>query len=180
VMEQDLADRLAAIARHESTIRATPLTRLLRRVGKFAWFAAAARTVGPIVDPPLAKVRDGALMAKVYGLPYLIMVTTGAKTGQPRTSPLLYLRDGTDFIVVGTSFGQPRHPGWTANLLAHPGATVTIGGTTLGVAAEQMDEAQWQQQFPRFVTLYPGYANYLERRRGLAPRMFRLRPDGPS
>jgi deazaflavin-dependent oxidoreductase (nitroreductase family) len=94
-------------------------------------------------------------------------------------APLLYLRDGTDFIVVGTSFGQPRHPGWTANLLAHPRATVTIGGISVDVAAVQLDDSAWQQHFPRFVTLYPGYADYLARRRGLVPRMFRLRPDGP-
>ena len=177
-MSEDLRLKLDRIADYEATIRPGVLTRLLRRVGTSAWFAAAYRNLGQVLDPQVAKIQDGAVLAKVYGLPTLIMVSTGAKSGQPRTSPLLYLRAGVDMLVVGTNFGQPRHPGWTANLLAHPRATVTIGGIEIEVTAALLDDVERALEFPRFVNLYPGYANYLERRRGLEPRMFRLRPVG--
>ena len=82
-----------------------------------------------------------------------------------------------DLLLVGTNFGQPRHPGWTANLLAHPEAVVEVGSARLRVTAVLVPEGeQWQQQFARFVSVYPGYGNYLERRGTLTPRMFRLHP----
>ncbi len=175
-MSDHLKASLDRIAAYESTIRPSPVTRVLRRIGTTAWFAAAYRGIGPVLDPKVARIRDGAVLAKLYGFPTLIMVSTGAKSGQPRTSPLLYLRTGLDIVVVGTNFGQPSHPGWTANLLAHPKAVVTIGGVTIEVSASLLGEEEWREQFPRFVTLYPGYANYIERRQGLTPRMFRLTP----
>jgi len=88
----------------------------------------------------------------------------------------LVIRDGDDVALIGTNFGQPKHPAWTANLLAHPDAAVEVGPVRLAVRAEQVDEATVERVFPSFVAVYPGYADYLGRREGLAPRMFRLRP----
>jgi len=115
-------------------------------------------------------------MATVYGFPMLMLNTIGAKSGQPRTSPLLYVRDGDDVLLIGTNFGQPKHPGWTANLLAHPQASVDIGPFNLNVTATMVSDAEWTLMFPRFVDVYPGYENYIERRGNLVPRMFRLIP----
>ena len=113
-------------------------------------------------------------MAAVYGLPILSLHTIGAKSGQPRVSPLVYVRDGDDVMLIGTNFGQAKHPGWTANLLAHPAPSVQIGPETLEVRAAQVDDETWQRIFPSFVAVYPGYANYMQRRGHLPPRMFRL------
>lgn len=177
-MSDDVQSKLAALADHEARVQSGPLTRLLRRLGRTSQFAAVYRRVGPVVDPRIAHLRQGRVMAKVYGFPVLLLHTTGAKSGQARTSPLLYVRDGDDLMVLGTNFGQPKHPAWTANLLAHPDAAVEVGPVRLKVVAEQVDDATWERMFPSFVAVYPGYANYLERREGLAPRMFRLRPVG--
>jgi hypothetical protein len=62
----------------------------------------------------------GQIISRWYGLPALLLATTGAKSGQRRVQPLVYVRDGRDFAIVGTNFGQTHHPAWTANLLAHP------------------------------------------------------------
>ena len=79
-------------------------------------------------------------------------------------------------MVVGTNFGQRHHPGWTANLLAHPDASIEVGPERLSVTGELVDEATWERLWPRFVAVYPGYANYLTRCAPRKPRMFRLRP----
>lgn len=174
----DQAAALAAIRSYEKSIRPGIFTALARRLGTTRWFAAVYRNVGPVIDPALARRRDGQVLAKVYGFPTLLLTSLGARSGLPRSSPLLYVRDGDDFLVVGTNFGQSKHPGWTANLLHDPVATVLIGGVELGVRAAVISGPEWDAQFRRFVLIYPGYANYLERRAGLVPRMFRLSPVG--
>jgi deazaflavin-dependent oxidoreductase (nitroreductase family) len=173
-----LRARLDRVAAHEARVSAGPLTRLMRRLGTTKQFAVVYRRVGPVVDPRIARIRAGRFMAAVYGFPVLLLHTTGARSGRARTSPLLYVRDGDDVMLLGTNFGQPKHPAWTANLMAHPQAAVEIGGETVRVEAELVGEETWQQIFPAFVAVYPGYENYLDRRGGLAPRMFRLRPVG--
>ena len=172
----ELQRQLDAVAAFESSIRPGPLTALLRKLGRTKGFAVIYRKVGPIVDPQVAKIRDGAVLAKVYGFRALTLHTIGAKSGAPRVSPLLYIRDGDDVVLIGTNFGQPKHPGWTANLLANPEAEVQIGPQRLAVTAELADDDTWQRLFPRFVDMYPGYQDYIGRREGLIPRMFLLHP----
>jgi deazaflavin-dependent oxidoreductase (nitroreductase family) len=171
-----LRAQLDRVAAHEARVSTGPLTRLMRRLGQTAGFSKVYSKVGPVIDPKIRDLRDGRVMAAVYGFPILTLHTTGAKSGQPRLSPLVYVRDGDDVMLIGTNFGQAKHPGWTANLLAHPDAAVEIGPVRLAVRAALVDDETWQAMFPRFVAVYPGYANYLGRREGLMPRMFRLTP----
>ncbi len=171
--------QLDRVAAHEARVSTGPLTRLMRRLGQTAGFAKVYSKVGPVIDPKIRDLRDGRVMAAVYGFPILALHTTGAKSGQPRVSPLVYVRDGDDVMLIGTNFGQPKHPGWTANLLAHPEAAVEIGPERLSVRAELVDPETWARMFPAFVAVYPGYANYMKRRAELVPRMFRLVPTPP-
>ena len=106
------------------------------------------------------------------------LVHRSQKPFLPRSSPLVYVRDGDDVMLVGTNFGQPKHPGWTANLLAHPDAAVTIGPVRLLVHAALLPDEECEEHDPRFVEVYPGYAGYRGRRADLPPRMFRLTPVG--
>ena len=174
--ERAVRARLRRIADHEARVRANPLTTVTRHASRTAAFAAVYRRIGPKVDPTLMKIRDGRFLAALYGFPFLTLHSTGAKSGLPRESPLLYVRDGDDVMLLGTNFGQAKHPAWTANLLAHPDCAVVIGPERLECRAEVCDEQTWAALFPRFEAVYPGYAGYLERRGELTPRMFRLRP----
>jgi deazaflavin-dependent oxidoreductase (nitroreductase family) len=171
-----LRAKLDRIAAHEASVEAGVMTRIMRRLGRTKAFSIAYSKIGPVIDPKIRDLRDGKVMAAVYGLPILSLHTTGAKSGQPRVSPLVYVRDGDDVMLIGTNFGQAKHPGWTANLLVHPQASVQIGAETLAVTAEQVHDATWQRIFPSFVAVYPGYADYMTRRGHLPPRMFRLTP----
>lgn len=172
--------RLAQIRAYENSVRRGPLTAAARQLGRTRAFAAVYRRIGPIVDPRIAPVANGQVMAKLYGFPLLLLHTIGAKSGQPRTSPLLYVRDADDVLVLGTNFGQPKNPGWVANLRQNPQASIEIGPFTMAVTATRIDPPEWDVQFPRFVEVYPGYRNYLQRRGGLAPQMFRLSPAQPT
>jgi len=150
-----LESRLREVAEYEATLRHTPLTSALRSLGR--------RTRGRIA-------------ARLYGLPVLLLDTIGSRSGLPRTSPVIYLRDGDDFVVVGTNWGQFHHPAWSGNLLAHPDAEIEVGPVRLAVTAELADQAAWDRLWTRFCAIYPGYANYLQRCGDRVPRMFLLHP----
>ena len=168
-----LAEKLQRIADHERGLRTTP--RAIQSAGRTRAFAAFYRRFGPKADPWLFHKTQGQAALRL-GFPELLLTTTGAKSGLPRVMPLIYVRDGDDFMVVGTNFGQRHHPGWTANLLARPDASIEVGPERLPVTGELADQATWERLWPGFVAIYPGYANYLTRCAPRKPRMFRLRP----
>ncbi len=171
-------EQLRRVQEFEATRRATVLTRLLQKVAPTRGFAAVYRRIGPRVDPWLLRRSQGRSGSRVYGLPVLLLSAVGRRSGSTRVSPLLYVRDGSDFVVVGTNFGQHTHPGWTANLLARPDVQIEVGAVQIAVRAELADEATWQRLWPRFVAVYPGYQAYLGRTGGRTPRMFLLHPGG--
>jgi deazaflavin-dependent oxidoreductase (nitroreductase family) len=97
------------------------------------------------------------------GAPVLLLTTTGARTGQPRTAPLLYLRDGERLVVVASKGGMSQHPLWYRNLLAHPDVEVEVGGTRLAMTARVVGTAERAALWPRLVAMYPDYDDYQAR-----------------
>lgn len=172
----DLKTRLARVADFEAGTRRTILTRFFSRVGRTRAFAAIYKRIGPITDPWLLKRTDGRISTRLFGLPALMLATTGAKSGARRNSPLLYTRDGDDFLVIGTNFGQMNHPAWTYNLLADASAEVEVGGETVEVDGEAVEGGEWNRLWPKFVEMYPPYSSYLDRCGDRIPRMFLLHP----
>jgi deazaflavin-dependent oxidoreductase (nitroreductase family) len=172
---EDAAGQLGRVEAYEQRLRRTPLTALLRVLAPTRPFAAFYRRVGPRLDRFLIRASSGRVASRLYGLPVLLLSTTGAKSGQTRTTPLLYVRDGPDFAVAGTNFGHPAHPGWTANLLAGPAAAIEIGPERICVTAELADAGTHSRIWPRFLAVYPGYGHYADRRE-VPPRMFLLHP----
>ena len=175
VDERELRARLDRVAAYEAGIRPTLLNRLLRRVGPTRPFAEVYRRIGPRIDPWLNERTGGKVSSRLYGFPALVLVTTGARTGARRVSPLLYVRDGDDFVVVGTNFGTEHHPGWTYNLAAHPEAEVEVGEERVPVVAARADAESFERLWPALLAIYPGYATYRERLEREA-RMFVLHP----
>lgn len=95
-------------------------------------------------------------------LPTLLLTTTGRTSGLARQSPLNFLRDGDRLLVLGSNFGQQRHPGWSSNLLAHPEATVAIAGAEIPVTATLLSGDEREQALGLFLR-YPMYRSYLDR-----------------
>jgi deazaflavin-dependent oxidoreductase (nitroreductase family) len=100
----------------------------------------------------------------------LLLTTTGAKSGLPRTTPLVFARDGDAAIVVGSNFGQEHHPAWTGNLIKNPEAVVTIGGKDIPVTAELLEGEEARQGFQRMADMARTYDAY----RGRTDRQIRV------
>jgi deazaflavin-dependent oxidoreductase (nitroreductase family) len=93
----------------------------------------------------------------------IILTTTGAKTGQQRTAPVVAVPDGANLVVVASNWGRRNAPGWYYNLRAHPTATVTVGGVSRRVRAHEAIGDERDRLWQRDLEFYPGRAAY-ERR----------------
>jgi deazaflavin-dependent oxidoreductase (nitroreductase family) len=90
----------------------------------------------------------------------------GAKSGTKRTSPLLYVRDGEDIVVVASKGGFPKHPAWYHNLIANPDTTVQVGSRQLPVHARVAEPEERERLWAMAVAAYPGYEAYARRSKG--------------
>ena len=94
------------------------------------------------------------------GASVLILHTTGRKSGQTRKFPLIYGRDGADFVVVASKGGAPDHPGWYRNLLAQPVAKVQVRGEVIPVTARTGTAEDKQRVWPVMTAQWPPYDEY--------------------
>lgn len=138
------------------------------------------RTTAPVWMPPLERLvalaSGGRLQLSALLVPSLVLTTTGARSGLPRETVLMYTPDGRGrAIVAGTSFARERHPAWTYNLLAHPDAVIAVRGRRLAVRAERIAGAAREAAWARIERQWPGYRAY-ERDSGREVRLFLLRP----
>jgi F420H(2)-dependent quinone reductase len=97
------------------------------------------------------------------GPPMLLLDHVGAKSGTQRTTPLVYVEDGRDVVVVASKGGHPKHPAWYHNLLAHPETTVQIGRERRAVRARVAGPDERARLWPEAVATYGGYSGYQER-----------------
>ena len=90
----------------------------------------------------------------------------GAKSGVRRTSPLLYVRDGEDVVLIASKGGFPKHPAWFHNLKANPETTVQVGGERIPVRARVATAAERERLWPLAEEAWPGYRTYQKRSQG--------------
>jgi deazaflavin-dependent oxidoreductase (nitroreductase family) len=95
--------------------------------------------------------------------PTLLLKHIGAKSGTPHVSPLSYLNDGPNVVIVASKGGHPKHPAWFHNLRAHPDTTVQIGRESRAVHARVADPAERARLWPEVVEMYRGYEGYQAR-----------------
>jgi deazaflavin-dependent oxidoreductase (nitroreductase family) len=104
--------------------------------------------------------------AVLSGLPVVLVTTTGARTGLPRTVPVLGFPIGDDLAVAAGNFGRAQDPGWCVNLRREPRAQVAVRGHRRSVEAEELTGAAREDVWGRAIEVYPGAAAY-ERRAGV-------------
>jgi F420H(2)-dependent quinone reductase len=121
------------------------------------------------------RASGGKVAGRMFNSPVLLLITTGRKTGKERTTPLLYLEDGENLVVVGSVGGAPKHPDWYWNLKANPEARVQIQDRTLRVRAEEAKDEEKRRLWRRVVEMYPPYEDYQRRTEREIP-VFVLRP----
>ncbi|WP_327297007.1 nitroreductase family deazaflavin-dependent oxidoreductase [Streptomyces sp. NBC_01197] len=163
-----------------------PGTRLVQKVSSTRTFARIAPHVIPAVDRTVHRLTRGKVLLSAQMLPGVILTATGARSGLPRVTPLACMPektepgDGTErepwprsWILVGSNFGRPGHPAWTANLLAHPDAEVNWKGQDIQVRARLLEGAERAGVWATALTFWPPYAAY-EARVDREIRLFRL------
>ena len=94
------------------------------------------------------------------GRPLLLLTTTGTKSGQRHTTPLMYVPDGDRLLVIASNAGAPAHPDWYHNLLAHPHATVEVGNETFEAGAMVLEGPERQQQWDKIAAAYPFFTDH--------------------
>ena len=94
------------------------------------------------------------------GAPLLLLHTVGAKSGQPRVNPVMYLPDGERRIVFASKAGAPTSPDWFHNLVANPEVSIEVGTDTIDVKASVVQDDERDQLYSRQAALYPQFAEY--------------------
>lgn len=94
------------------------------------------------------------------GVKITMLTTTGAKSGQPRTLPVLGLADGDEMIVIASNFGRPRNPSWYYNLRANPRARIVFEGVERQVEARELSGSERDRAYQRGEEIYPGFTHY--------------------
>jgi deazaflavin-dependent oxidoreductase (nitroreductase family) len=152
------------------------MTPLVQRVSATRGFAKVAPRVVPAMDKIVHRLSGGRVLLSAQMLPGVVLTAVGAKSGLPRRTPLACMpEEGGTFVLVGSNFGRPDHPAWTANLLRNPEAEVSWKGRDIPVRAVLLAgedrEAAWAALL-RFWPPYGAYAARVERE----IRLFRLTP----
>jgi deazaflavin-dependent oxidoreductase (nitroreductase family) len=109
------------------------------------------------------RANGGQVGGQFAGAPLLLLTTTGAKSGLPRTNPMMYLADGDRLVVFASKAGAPTNPDWYHNLVANPTATVEVGTDRYEVDATVTTGEERDRLFARQAGLYPGFAEYEEK-----------------
>lgn len=118
----------------------------------------------------LALTHDRTTLTGVLtGLPVVILVTIGAKSGLPRSTPLLYIKNANDqnsFAVVASNWGQRHFPAWYFNLIAHPRSICSIRGHSSEYIAHEAEGGEYERYWQSAANTYLGYPLYKNRARG--------------
>jgi F420H(2)-dependent quinone reductase len=113
----------------------------------------------------LYKASGGRLGHTIPGVPgkMLLLDHVGARSGAKRTSPLLYVRDGENLVIVASKGGFPKNPAWFYNLMANPETTVQVGTRHVPVHARVAQPEEYDQLWAKAVAGYHGYEDYKAR-----------------
>jgi deazaflavin-dependent oxidoreductase (nitroreductase family) len=110
------------------------------------------------------RLSGGRIGHTLPGLPTMLLLDhVGASSGTRRTSPLLYIEDGENLVIVASKGGYPRHPGWFHNLREHPETTVQVGSERRDVHARVATPEERARLWPRVCKSYGAYRDYQKR-----------------
>jgi deazaflavin-dependent oxidoreductase (nitroreductase family) len=130
------------------------------------------------IDRPVHRLTRGryTFASLLSGIPVVMLTTTGAKSGQPRTVPVLGIPVQGGIAIVASNFGQYRQPAWYHNLRAHPDAEVVVDGTHRRVRAVEADDQRRAQIWQQGLRVYPGFDQYERRAAHRRISVFVLEP----
>jgi len=146
------------------TRQPTPLQRIIHRFVMLRPITAFFAPWVHWVDKAVLKLTRGKYtISEMIGWDIIQLTTTGAKTGQPRTMPLIGLFDGEKIALIASSFGRKQNPAWYYNLKAHPECEVQSSKRTGTYIARETDGDEYRKYWQMGVSYYEGYEKYKER-----------------
>lgn len=134
-------------------------------------FTASEERIGSIVvkvmsnlNTAVYRLTGGRIGGRfLRGAPVFLVTTIGRKSGQPRTSPLLYLKEGDDYVIVASKGGMSRHPLWYRNIEANPEVEIEMGRERFKALARRASDEEKRALWPKLVAMYPDYDDYQAR-----------------
>ena len=121
------------------------------------------------------RANNGKVGGQFEGADLLLLTTTGARSGQPRVSPLAYFRVDGKLLIIGSFAGSDVNPAWVHNLRANPAAHVEIGNDSSDVTARELRSAERDELFGQVTAAAPGFAEYQAKTTRVIP-VFELQP----
>jgi deazaflavin-dependent oxidoreductase (nitroreductase family) len=118
---------------------------------------------------------DGKVGGQFKDADLLLLTTTGAKSGQPRLSPLAYFRVDGKLLIIGSFAGADVNPAWVHNLRANPSAHIEVGNDSSAVTARELPSDERDEIFGRIAAAAPGFAEYQAKTTRVIP-VFELQP----
>lgn len=117
------------------------------------------------IDKPLLRLtrNRASFTSLLAGLPVIVLLTTGARTGLPRQTPLVAIPVGDRIILIASYFGRPKHPAWYYNLKACPEVQVSVNGLTGSYLARLAAGEEREKYWRMAVHAYQGYQRYKEK-----------------
>lgn len=120
----------------------------------------------------------GKRFSHMRGMPLLLLTTVGRKTGQQRVTPVMYIRDGTNYVITASNGGAAKHPGWFVNLRAHPHVTIEVDGLTRRVMAHQANAEEKIRLWAQLVEQAPFFEGYKKKTTRDIPMVILQPTDG--
>jgi deazaflavin-dependent oxidoreductase (nitroreductase family) len=123
------------------------------------------------------RANEGRVGGMFEGAPVLLLTSTGAKSGEQRTTPVVYQQDGARMLIFASKAGAPENPAWYHNLRANPAATVEVGPDTVDVEAVVVEGDERDRLFRKQAELMPQFADYEQKTTRQIP-VVALQPRG--
>lgn len=131
------------------------------------------------IDRPVHRLTGGryTFSSLLSGLPVVMLTTTGARSGQRRTVPVLGIPTEGSVAIIASNYGQANHPAWYYNLRSHPDAEVVVDGRHRRVRAGEAEGERRAQIWQAALRLYPGFGQYERRAQHRRISVFLLEPQ---
>ncbi len=115
------------------------------------------------------RANGGKVGGMFEGAPLLLLTTTGAKSGQQRVSPLVYMQDGEHMYIFASKAGAPTNPDWYHNIVAHPDVTLEVGDQKFNAKAVTITGKERDEIYEKQAKVNPGFGEYQEKTTRVIP-----------
>ncbi len=109
------------------------------------------------------RANGGETFGPFKGRPLLLLTTKGAKSGESRTTPLVYSKDGDRLVIIASMGGAPKHPAWFLNLSANPKVTVEVGRERFTARASVAEAGERERLYAQQAAMMPAFTEYQEK-----------------